>query len=255
MLTMRSRFNCRATKLAQFLLNGRDMMRKMIKTLPLLLLLGSPLMAQARRETGSLQERARALQPLIRESARRHGIDARVLEMICFVESRFRPEVISPKGARGLMQFMPETAARYGLQNPHNPKAAIDAAARYLRDLLEKFGGRVDLAVAAYNAGEGAVDSFRTGRPLVLRSGKVINARGIVTGGIPPYPETQAYVKQILLFRTRSIPTSRPQFSSPGSELTKKRDFTIDTNAKVAPEEIKNKRGVNSSFIEINDDH
>lgn len=238
------------------LLRSRVMIRKLIKTLPLVLLLGSSLMAQARRETGpSLPERARTLEPLIRESARRYRIDPRILEMICFVESRFRPEVISPKGARGLMQFMPETAARYGLQNPHDPKAAIDAAAHYLRDLLEKFGGRVDLAVAAYNAGEGAVDSFRTGRRLVLRNGKVINPRGIVTGGIPPYAETQAYVKQILFFGTRSIGTSRPQFSSPRSELTKQRGFTVDTNAKDANEEIKNKRAMNSSFIEINDDH
>lgn len=232
------------------------MIRILIKTLPVALLLSSAALAQTRREGGSpIAERARALEPLITASARRYGIDPRVLEMICFVESRFRPEVISPKGARGLMQFMPETAARYGLQNPHDPKAAIDAAAHYLRDLLEKFGGRVELAVAAYNAGEGAVDSFRTGRPLVLRNGKVINARGIVTGGIPPYPETQAYVKQILFFGARPTATSRPQFSSPRGELTKQRDFTIDANAKDATDEIKNKRVVNSSFIEINDDH
>jgi hypothetical protein len=175
--------------------------------------------------------------------------------MICFVESRFRTNVISPKGARGLMQFMPETAAQYGLQNPNDPKQAIDAAAHYLRDLLERFSGRVDLAVAAYNAGEGAVDSFRTGKPLVLRSGKIINARGLVTGGIPPYPETQAYVRQILMFDSRPTSPSRLLFSSRKRPIVRQHDFTIDTNEKDTTEEIKNKRVVNSSFIEIKDDH
>lgn len=93
------------------------------------------------------------------------------------------------------MQFMPETAKRYGLKDPHDPRGSIDAAAHYLRDLLEKFDGRVDLALAAYNAGEGTVESFRTGKPLVLASGKIINPRRLITGGIPPYPETQSYVK------------------------------------------------------------
>jgi soluble lytic murein transglycosylase-like protein len=96
------------------------------------------------------------------------------------------------------MQFRPDTAARYGLRDPHNPEQAIDAAARYFRDLLRKFGGRVDLAVAAYNAGEGAVTSFMTGKPLILSDGRIVNARGVVTGGIPPYPETQGYVRSIL---------------------------------------------------------
>jgi len=96
------------------------------------------------------------------------------------------------------MQFISETASRYGLRNPHDPREAIDAAARYMRDLLAKFDGRVDLALAAYNAGEATVESFRTGRTLVLRTGKVINPRGIVTGGIPPYTETQAYVRSAI---------------------------------------------------------
>jgi hypothetical protein len=175
--------------------------------------------------------------------------------MICFAESRFRTDVVSPKGARGIMQFMPETAARYGLQNPNDPKQAIDAAARYLRDLLERFSGRIDLAVAAYNAGEGAVDSFRTGKPLVLRSGRVINARGVVTGGIPPYPETQTYVKKILMFGSRPTAPSRLLFSSRKRAVLRQHDFTIDTNDTDAAEAIKNERVMNSSFIEINDDH
>src|ERR1041384_5114159 len=144
---------------------------------------------QTRHDDRALHERAIRLEPFIIAAANRYRIDARILRAICFVESRYRINVVSPKGARGPMQFMPVTAARYGLRDPHNPEQAIDAAARYFRDLLRKFDGRVDLAVAAYNAGEGAVSSFMTGKPLVLRDGRITNARGVVTGGMPPYPE------------------------------------------------------------------
>jgi len=137
------------------------------------------------------------------ESAKRYGIDPRILSSVCFTESRYRLDAISPKGARGLMQFMPDTARRYGLQNPHDPRAAIDAGARYLRDLLFRFNGRLDLALAAYNAGEGTVESFLTGRPLRLTSGKIINPRGVVTGGLPPYAETRNYVTSIIARVTR----------------------------------------------------
>jgi len=161
-------------------------------------------MAQSHREVGpSLQERSRQLEPLILESAKRYGIDPRILSSVCFTESRYRLDAISPKGARGLMQFMPDTARRYGLQNPHDPRAAIDAGARYLRDLLFRFNGRLDLALAAYNAGEGTVESFLTGRPLRLTSGKIINPRGVVTGGLPPYAETRNYVTSIIARITR----------------------------------------------------
>lgn len=230
------------------------MNHKLIKTIPVVLFLSLASFAQTRREAGpSIQERARALEPLIVESARRYGIDARILQMICFVESRFRNDAVSPKGARGLMQFMPETAARYGLKNPHDPKEAIDAAAHYLRNLLGRFGGRVDLAVAAYNAGEGAVESFRTGRPLLLRTGKVINARGTITGGVPPYAETQSYVTQILgslTFRSRAKSTSNslPQ----NRDANRQNDLTLDTDS-IVSDQSKNKRPASSSFIEIKD--
>jgi soluble lytic murein transglycosylase-like protein len=146
----------------------------------------------------ALHERAIRLEPFIIAAAMRHGVDARILRAICFVESRYRVNAVSPKGARGPMQFMPDTAARYGLRDPHDPEQAIDAAARYFRDLLRKFGGRVDLALAAYNAGEGVVSSFMTDKPLVLPDGRIVNARGVVTAGIPPYPETQRYVRSVL---------------------------------------------------------
>jgi soluble lytic murein transglycosylase-like protein len=167
--------------------------------------------AQDRHDDRALHERAIRLEPFIVAAAMRYDIDARILRAICFIESRFQMNVVSLKGARGPMQFMPDTAARYGLRNPHNAEEAIDAAARYFRDLLRKFGGRVDLALAAYNAGEGAVSSFMTGKPLTLRDGRIVNARGLVTGGIPPYTETQRYVRSVLALLNNSIgPVQRP---------------------------------------------
>lgn len=148
-----------------------------------------------------VRARARAYERLIAEAAARHGVDPRLLWVIAYQETRFQPGLISPKGARGLMQFMPGTAARYGLLNPHDPAPAIDAAARYVRDLTARFGGRLDLVLAGYNAGEGAVEAFRAGRKLILPTGKVINAAGLKTGGVPPYRETQEYVSNsITLF-------------------------------------------------------
>ncbi len=184
------------------------MLHRTVALIPIVLLLTNAAMAQAPRESGpSLQERARRLEPLIVKSANRYGLDPRVLRIICFLESRFRIDAVSPKGARGPMQFIPETAKRFGLSNPHDPHEAFDAAARYIRVLLRKFGGRIDLALAAYNAGEGAVESFQTGKPLVLANGKVVNPRGLITGGIPPYRETRAYVKSaIALYLSGQVP-------------------------------------------------
>ena len=185
----------------------------------------------------SLNERAREIEPLIIEASIRYRIDPRLLRAICFTESRYRANAISAKGALGLMQFMPETAARYGLRNPFDPKAAIDAGARYLRDLMARFNGRIDLVVAAYNAGEGTVESFLTGKPLVMRTGKVINARGLVTGGIPPYPETQGYVKSIIwpLLNNQAVRTTR---SLPPDSINSISDR-------------KPKQSIGSSFIEV----
>lgn len=212
-------------------------------------------MAQSHREVGpSLQERSRQLDPLILESAKRYGIDPRILSSVCFTESRYRLDAISPKGARGLMQFMPDTARRYGLQDPHDPRAAIDAGARYLRDLLVRFNGRLDLALAAYNAGEGTVESFRTGRPLRLTSGRIINPRGLITGGVPPYAETKQYVNSIIgLFMERSqVPETAliPVLTDTKPRTSKTRDFSLDvtdTDTSQLPLNAK----TNGFFIEV----
>jgi hypothetical protein len=142
----------------------------------------------------ALRARAALYEPHIRAAAARHGVDPRVLWTIAFLETRFQPNQISPKGARGLMQFMPGTAATYNLTDPFDPASAIDAAARYVRDLSRRFSNRLDLVLAGYNAGEGSVEAYMRGVSLRLPDGRVINPRGARTGGVPPYTETRNYV-------------------------------------------------------------
>lgn len=146
----------------------------------------------------AVRVRARLYEPFIVSAARRYNIDPHLLWTIGYLESRFRKDVISYKEGKpcayGMMQFTAPTALRYGLTNPHDPREAIDAAARYVRDLQIRFGPRGDLILAAYNAGEGTVKAFRDGKTLVLPNNKVINPRRLRTDGIPPYEETRNYV-------------------------------------------------------------
>lgn len=109
-------------------------------------------------------------------SSARHGVDPVLIYSIMHRESAFKKLAVSYKGARGLMQLMPATAARFGVRNIFDPAQNIEAGTRYMRWLLNRFNGDVGLALAGYNAGEGAVDKYR---------------------GVPPYRETQEYVKRI----------------------------------------------------------
>lgn len=228
------------------------MIHRLVHVFVLLLLVGTSINAQERSDF-SIKQRAQSLEPYFLDSAKRYGIDPRILRVLCYLESRFQLSAISPKGARGPMQFMPETAARYGLKNPHDPKAAIDAAARYFRDLLRKFDGRIDLAFAAYNAGEGAVGAFKNGRALRLSNGKVINPVGLVTGGIPPYRETQNYVRLAIdLLRSRGLITIMPLGRSKTNvSLTTTRDFTIDVTLTETHLSSRLSERTKSFFIEI----
>jgi len=114
---------------------------------------------------------------LIVESGTRNGVDPVLLYAIMHQESTFKQRAVSPKGARGLMQLMPGTAARYGITNVFDPRQNIEGGARYMRFLLDLFDGDVELALAGYNAGEGAVMKYGN--------------------RIPPYSETQEYVRRI----------------------------------------------------------
>jgi soluble lytic murein transglycosylase-like protein len=115
---------------------------------------------------------------LIRYYGNQHGVDPYLIYCLMHQESRFASGVTSHKGAQGLMQLMPGTAARYGVTNPYDVAQNISGGTRYLRDLLKMFNGRVDLALAGYNAGEGAV----------MKYGNTI----------PPYNETRNYVRLII---------------------------------------------------------
>jgi soluble lytic murein transglycosylase-like protein len=160
----------------------------------------SPLKRTAAGITNDVRARAAQYEPVIAAAAARTGVDPRLLWTIAFLESRFKPGVVSYKNgqpcAYGLMQFIPSTAGQYGLQNPFDGRASIEAAARYVRDLAARFGGRADLVLASYNAGEGAVEAYRKGISIKLPNGRVINPNRLQTGGIPPYAETQNYVSR-----------------------------------------------------------
>lgn len=113
---------------------------------------------------------------LFQRAGAAHAVDPALLAAVAQQESGFDPAAVSPAGAQGLMQLMPGTAAGLGVTNPFDPTQAVDGAARLLSDLLVKFGS-VELALAAYNAGPGAVMRY---------------------DGIPPYPETRAYVQSVM---------------------------------------------------------
>jgi len=113
---------------------------------------------------------------LIASSAARAGLSPRLIKAVALVESDLDPRAVSPKGAQGLMQLMPQTARHYGVTDPFDAGQNLRAGATHLRTLIEEFGGNLTLALAAYNAGSGAVRRH---------------------GGVPDYPETQEYVRRV----------------------------------------------------------
>src|SRR5437867_7912564 len=120
---------------------------------------------------------------LIHAAAARHGLAPELVESVIRVESNFEARAVSPKGARGLMQLMPATAAKLGVRNAFDGRQNIEGGVRHLRYLVDRYGGNLALALAAYNAGVEAVGRY---------------------GGIPPYAETQAYVARILRLLQRA---------------------------------------------------
>jgi hypothetical protein len=121
-----------------------------------------------------------ALHAMAAQVARRHGVDEALVLAVIQVESRYDPFAVSPRGAMGLMQLMPKTAERFAVSNAFDPVQNVDGGVRYLKELLARYSGQVRLALAAYNAGEEAVERH---------------------SGIPPYRETVDYVRRVMAAR------------------------------------------------------
>ena len=127
----------------------------------------------------SAGESVKRFETLIETIAKRHEVDLALVKAVIHTESYFNPNATSRKGASGLMQLMPQTARHYGVVDLYSPQQNLDAGVRYLRDLLQRYDNQIFLALAAYNAGETAVAKYK---------------------GVPPYKETQRYVKKVMRF-------------------------------------------------------
>lgn len=124
--------------------------------------------------------RRKAFDNIIRDAARRHQVDTALVKAVIRAESDFVPRAVSPKGALGLMQLMPATARMHNVWRAFEPRENVEGGVTHLRYLLDRYGGNLRLALAAYNAGEKAVDAH---------------------GGVPPYPETWEYLSRVMRFR------------------------------------------------------
>lgn len=151
--------------------------------------------------------------PLIAETAARYGLETALVKAVVRVESAFYPRAVSRVGARGLMQLMPATARELGVSDSFDPASNLDGGCRYLAAMLERFGGELRLALAAYNAGPRSVEHY---------------------GGVPPYEETQRYVELVFKHYAgyggagtdgvatgfESLAPSHPVYVSPDGTLT-----------------------------------
>jgi soluble lytic murein transglycosylase-like protein len=153
----------------------------------------------------------RKYEPLLEQAAKEYALDLPLLKAVMAAESGFNPGAVSPRGAVGLMQVMPATAQRYGVQADRkktveqkltDPKTNIRLAARYLHDLMRMFSGELALVLASYNAGEGAVQKYRN--------------------QVPPYPETRNYVKLVTQFYQifKPAPKTAAALPLPGRRVT-----------------------------------
>ena len=155
----------------------------------------------------------RNLNELINSVSDRHHLDPDLVNSVIRAESGFNPRAVSPKGARGLMQLMPNTASKLGVPNAFDPQANVEGGTRYLRELLERYDFDLVKALAAYNAGPHRVEQYR---------------------GVPPYYETRTYVARIIrdfnrkkLAQQGTSPVSAPQKRAAQAASTRRKDSTI----------------------------
>jgi len=142
-------------------------------------------------KAGNSMLRPSEINRMVEQTASRLQIDPQLVQAIIKVESEYDPEAVSNKGAMGLMQLIPQTAQRFGVENPFNPKENIQGGVSYLKHLLDLFGGDLPLSLAAYNAGEGAVQR---------------------SGGIPSFAETRDYVRKVTnIYQGSSQSAYKPQ--------------------------------------------
>lgn len=124
-----------------------------------------------------ITDQASGLDGMISEKAEKYGVEQELVRSVIKVESDFNPQAVSPKGAQGLMQLMPGTAREMGVQESFDPEQNVEGGVKFLSQMLSRYGNNRELALAAYNAGPGAVEA---------------------RGGVPPFGETQDYVNRVL---------------------------------------------------------
>jgi hypothetical protein len=149
------------------------------------------------------------LESIVNEAAERNNLDPALVKAVIGTESGWNPGAISPKGALGLMQLEPETAGRFGVSNAFDPVQNVNGGTRYLRSLLDRYNGDLEKSLAAYNAGEGAVERY---------------------GGVPRYRETRAYVQKVTNAYFQPGSGRDPQIWSPPRPAIRR---TVDENGRV----------------------